>query len=357
MVSLNSQDPIERLLAASKSTSNVALNILLVNVHKLLRFDVFGGQERLGIVRVKGPKAQIEERISLAKSRFEMIEAAPFFELLPSYLEQLDSLKTLTTGITPQQIRKLCLELFDFKAHAYVSLLQPKLIEFISAVMLEALIDQSHSLPFCLQQPSVLDALQRLRLIHPYLEVALCSRCGQFSLLFGTFPIGGDKCSQCSSELTCAGVFLVDSTLCELKKDNNRDLALFISKFLNSASAGQILTEPSKCFPPDTEIDVYLGQSKTAIECRLYLNPEINRSEQEIRSRAGELKKEIKSKCDNSGAQQFYYVTNLPESECASLEQEIRKQLAEDGSSISATVLPGDVDIILRRLQELCRES
>jgi len=280
MVSLNSQDPIERLLAASKSTSNVALNILLVNVHKLLSFDVFGGQEGLGIVRVKGPKAQINEYVSLAKSRFEMVEAAPFFETLPSYLEQLDSLKTLTTGVTPQQIRDLWLELFDFKTHASVSVLQPRLVEFISAAMLEALVSQSHSLPFCLQQPVVLDALQRLHLIHPYLEVALCSRCGHFSLLFGTFPIGGDKCSQCNNELMCAGIFLLDSTLCELKKDNNKDLALFIFKFLNNVSAGQILAEPSKRFPPDTEIDVYLGQSKTAIECRLYLNPEISRSEQ-----------------------------------------------------------------------------
>lgn len=352
MISHSSQDPIEILVGASKSTMNVALNILLVNYHRLLRFPVFPGNDALGIVQLTGPSELITQHTSLARSKFAMSDASSFFKSLPSYLSQLEGLKSSTASVTPQQIFKFCQSIITFGIGASVTLLNPSLVEFISAVMLDVLTAQSCKLPAILLDNQVLAALRKLSLVYPYLEISLCPKCVHFGLLVGSYPIGNDNCLRCGSCLVCARVFLIDPRLSILKEKNNKDLPLFISKYIFNATGGQLFAEPHKCFPPDTEIDVYLEQSQKAIECRLYLHEASGWSEQQIRSEAGTLSNEIKTKHSNSKIQRFSVITNLSKGDSSKLEQEVKRRLSKDGIPVSLTVVPGEISVILQHLDE-----
>jgi len=111
-------------------------------------------------------------------------------------------------------------------------------MEYIAALMLESMIDQWRKLLSILRDEALLDALRKLDLIHPYLQVSACPRRANFGIIVSSYACWTPCCPKCNAEPTSPSVFLLDETLSRLKQDRDKDLPAFAAQFLIQGSGG-----------------------------------------------------------------------------------------------------------------------
>jgi len=97
--------------------------------------------------------------------------------------------------------------------------------------------------------------------------------------------------------------------------------------------------ETHREMPPDVELDVYLRE-------------ELELSEEDVKSRAGEFFADIKKKHEKSGVDRFLIITNLPCGDSAKLRDNLVTRLKADCLNIDCQMIPGGIGKMLQSFDD-----
>jgi len=349
---------IQRLVEVAKSEYRSALEILFINHRNIPRLSVFPGKDAFGLIELNGPiKEELEEvnkLITLAKSTFSMRIGPIFSEYFAPLIDLAEQLKLLTDELKPEIIPDIVNSLRKYPAEQPVSLFKKDTVEYYTAILLESLIIQWRKQPDALRDTQTIKSLQQIKdLMTPQLQVGMCAKCGNFELLMGSHPLRRKlNCPKCSHLQICARVYLFNEQFSELKKDD-KDLAYFIYNYMQSLG---VQAELFKMFPPDVELDVYLKDSNTDIECTILLREKLAIDKGDAKSIAGDLSKtKIEKRLDlfhKIGIKRVIFFTNLLKDDSERLEKEIQERLKAKNIRFEIRVVPRTLEDFFNALDE-----
>lgn len=209
----------------------------------------------------------------------------------------------------------------------------------------------------------MIESLRRLGIIGSKLHVSLCPECTNYQFTISDCPCLSDNCPKCGEEWVTATLYTFDSPYGSIKVDNN-DLPLFISSYLRYRMISEVLSRKVEIYPnavvrfeddKEAEIDVFVPEWNFGVECKVYEDIFAPMTD----SRTGNLKDKLLRQIrrySQASITRVLIVTNLTDSSAEKLQSATAKALRQDGNPISIKVLPGDIEILLRTLDEIASE-
>jgi hypothetical protein len=203
----------------------------------------------------------------------------------------------------------------------------------------------------------MVEGLRKLGLIESRLQVSICPSCANYELVVSRFLGEPDECSKCGEAWTTARLYTFVPAY-EKVKLSNSDLPLFISAYLRHkvsqlAPLGTLDVRPNAVLSwkgLHYEVDVYLPQFDTGIECKIFENSFAPMTAARLGSIQGPLTKQIKN-YTSVGIRKIGVVTNLPTDANEKLKSAATKTL-QSGSAV-VEMIPGNVEELVKWLDEL----
>jgi hypothetical protein len=210
----------------------------------------------------------------------------------------------------------------------------------------------------------MVDALSRLDVIEPILQVSICPKCTNYQLTISTCPTAKTTCPKCGESWTTQTIYMFKGQLSKIKAEN-QDLQLFISSYLKQKTSistifGEIRIYPNAHVETQTtnketvEIDVYIPDFKIGIECKTHTDPTTPMTTNRLGGMAGNIVDDHIKKYVKTGIENIFIVTNLPQIQAQKLEKAL-KTSAEDQHIALKTlkVIPGNIETLLQFLDKL----
>jgi hypothetical protein len=357
LLSEKQDDILQRLVDAAKSEFKQALNILFINHQLIPAFTIFPGKKILGLVQVYGREDEALKSISLAKSKFSV-------RMVPMLLKDFSSVKSLfnqleneLSKLRPEIVPELVNRLISSQITEPIPLVSKNIVEGFIAFLLEYFL----TILWPKQSKSIKDTQQMIEffvqqeLMHPWLQVCVCTQCNGFELIIGSHPYNESLCPKCHIQRLRVHVYLFDEQFSRLKM-NDEDLPLFISKYIRVMSASSVEAEPFKWLKPDTEVDVHVKDTEAGIECKTFVR-ELTISQEDVKSKTGELIQKLERYYKVS-IRRVIVATSLPEHDSERLEDSLRQGLENKKIFFeSIKVAPGIIDRLLQLLDGEIKEA
>jgi hypothetical protein len=211
----------------------------------------------------------------------------------------------------------------------------------------------------------MVDALSRLDVIEPILQVSICPKCTNYQLTVSTCPTVKTTCSKCGENWTTQTIYMFEGQLSKVKAEN-QDLPLFISSYLKQKTSfstifGEIRIYPNAHVEIQTtsnkevvEIDVYIPDFKIGIECKTQTDPTTPMTKDRLGGMTGDIINKHIKKYVKASIETIFIVTNLPQTQAQKLETSLKGSVKEQGIKLKAVqVIPGNVETLLQFLNEL----
>ena len=203
----------------------------------------------------------------------------------------------------------------------------------------------------------LIEGLRKLGLIESKLQVSICSNCANYQLVVSKFLGESEECPKCGESWTTARLYTFVPTY-EKVKLGNKDLSLFISSYLRYkvselAPLATLDVRPNATLSSKgvrVEVDVYLPQFNTGIECKVFENPFAPMTTARLGSIQGPLVKQIRN-YTSVGIKKIGIATNLPPEAIEKLKTALTRDVRR--GSVAFEMVPGDVDDLIRWLDQL----
>lgn len=341
-----------------------ALSMLFVSASSIQRVNVLGGEIPV-VIELTGDVSKAREAMSFAKHKL-------LRKLHPFLLDATQQPQIILPQTQPDLLRKLLGEL----GKTDWSKMEPEVISRVAVSQVVVLSDLtvtegnvaeslSHFIEKYDQQPSALRDKNtvrllsgpKLRLIEPRMQIAVCPNCYNFELIVSTYVLRERKCPQCKNSQVAIRIYIFNDLYFK-HKSKNKDLPLFIKEYL-SQQAPRIRVHAFKKIRPviegkiqEGDIDVYIQESQTGFECKLFLNP--TPEESQMRNYVDEVFEDIR-KYIYDGVKRIVVVTNLSEKDAQSMSRRVLLKLKE--ANLSLDYFEALPDSVHKLLQLLVKEA
>jgi len=213
---------------------------------------------------------------------------------------------------------------------------------------------------------NMINALSKLDVIEPKLQISLCPKCANYQLTISTCPTTKSTCPKCGQNWTTQTIYMFKGQLSKIKSEN-QDLPLFISSYLKFKTSlstiigeiriypnAQVKIQPAINSQKTVEIDVYIPDSHIGIECKTYLDPTTPMPTQRLNGITGDITEKHVKKYIKTGIEHIFLVTNLPENHAQKLEDALKTFLENHNIKVKTLqVIPGKADTLLQFLNAL----
>jgi hypothetical protein len=214
----------------------------------------------------------------------------------------------------------------------------------------------------------MVNALSRLDVIQPILQVSICPKCANYMLAVSTCPPSKTECPKCGENWTTQTIHMFKGQLSKIKAEN-QDLPLFISSYLKQKTSFSTIFGEIRIYPNAhvetqalsnkeiVEIDVYIPDFKIGIECKTHTDPTTPMTTNRLGGMAGNIVDDHIKKYVKTGIENIFIVTNLPQIQAQKLEKAL-KTSAEDQHIALKTlkVIPGNIETLLQFLDKLANK-
>ena len=213
---------------------------------------------------------------------------------------------------------------------------------------------------------NMINALARLEVIEPKLQVSLCPKCANYQLTVSICPTTKVTCPKCGEDWTSQTIYMFKGQLSKIKAEN-QDLPLFISSYLKFKTSfttiiGEIRIHPNSQVKTTiaannqktVEVDVYIPDFHTGIECKAHADPTSPMTTNRLRGMAGDVIREHIKKYIKIGIEHIFLVTNLPGNNAQKLEIALKASIEKQNIRVKTLrVIPGKIDTLLQFLDKL----
>lgn len=352
------EESIERLLEVAIAQPNAALDILLLNHNCLPLLSLVPNRSCLAIIEVGGENQDSLKALARAKSKLatavlpqlgqllSLTQAAAMGQQLPREAEPIgDFLRKISPEVF-QQITKYQM--------AQISLVDRDIMEAIVGLFIDSGIAHARSYPQSFDIGEITKELLRLKLVRPEFLASLCHKCGTFRLVVSSYAMERDTCAFCHEHHLFVRIYVLDESFNRLKSEN-RDLPLFLKKYLETVSSGVLHAEISKKIDGGQkgDIDVYVDKTKLGIECKVFVHPSVPGTK--LDSIGGDIAAQLSNYSD-AGVLRALVVTNLTEDDATQLASKVAQLLlAKKVRFDTLKILPRSFENLLKVLKEQIR--
>ena len=204
----------------------------------------------------------------------------------------------------------------------------------------------------------MVDALLKLKLIEPKLQISLCPDCADYEIGLSKTATIQEKCSNCGEDWASITLFTFVPPYEEIKKQNS-DLPLFISSYLKHKIISLYPKKTIRIHPLQKlylgdvvyEVDVYLPDYQVGIECKVFEDSYARMTPTRIHGMVGNLLPQI-IRFYEGGIVSVILVTNLGKRSVDKLEKVLKEKLIEAGVTGSFEILHKDMDNLLSWLDK-----
>jgi len=214
----------------------------------------------------------------------------------------------------------------------------------------------------------MIDALSRLDIIKPILQVSICPRCANYQLALSTSPIIKTTCPKCGENWTTQTIYMFKGQIGKIKA-RNQDLPLFISSYLKQKTSVSTIFGEIRIYPnaqveiqtttskENVEIDVYLPDFRIGIECKTQTNPTTPMIKNRLGGMTGDIiSKHIKKYAD-CGIENIFIVTNLPQNQAQKLRKALQDSVKERRIKVKELhVISGNIEALLQFLDKIAEK-
>jgi hypothetical protein len=214
----------------------------------------------------------------------------------------------------------------------------------------------------------MVDALSRLNVIEPILQVSICPKCTNYQLTISTCPSIKATCPKCGENWTTQTIHMFKGQLSKIKAEN-QDLPLFISSYLKQKTSfstifGEIRIHPNAHVETQTttnketvEIDVYIPDFKIGIECKTQTDPTTPMTTDRLGGMTGDIVNKHIKKYVRTGIENIFIATNLPRTQAKKLETALKASAEDQHIDLKTLqVIPGNIETLLQFLDELANK-
>jgi len=211
----------------------------------------------------------------------------------------------------------------------------------------------------------MVEALSRLDVVEPILQISVCSKCANYQFTVSTCPAVRLACPKCGENWTTQTVYMFKGQLSKIKAEN-QDLPLFISGYLKHKTSFTMIFGETRIYPnaqietqtpagkETVEVDVYIPDFHIGIECKSYTNPETVMTKDRLHGMAGDIVENHVKKYAIAGIEHIFIITNLPENQGQKLEKAISSLLENQNVKLETIrVIPGRIEALLQFLNGL----
>jgi len=205
----------------------------------------------------------------------------------------------------------------------------------------------------------ILNTMKKLSILQPLIQVIICPYCSLTSFSISESVIDINHCPKCGKQPLVSILYVLDEGLAKLKQARE-DVIHFIAAYLKYKSLEDFpLSIPSikikHYVNGKHEVDVYIGDLRYGIECKVFDFGTITRERME------NWLKELRSKVDSyasAGVKHMLIVTNLEEGVVKTLKARLDEYISERGYDIKLEdVLGADTEKLLEKLNDVARRA
>ncbi len=368
----HSEKVVEPFIAALKTEKLAnACRILFINGDALRLSALL---EQIGLVTVHGPSEGNSDGADLVAEQAKLKLISLGKEIMPQMLnvfgESIVSASVEVASIEKEEERQSMLTMRimekakseEFKefyeqmfryAGGAIKPLSELMIGSLYKFLLERYKEQSQIVP---QFNDVVASLRKLGLATPFLSLALCPSCNNYEFTFSRSARFQIDCPKCGSIWS---IIIVHELLPEFAslKMKNQDLAAFISSYLKSKLPYPVQVQPNAEFKTKNgkiEVDVYIPDLETGIECKNYVNTMVV-TNSTIKSESGKLRIQIENYL-SLGIKKVVVVTNFNEDNTNKLGNSLKKLSAGMKGLEEIQVLGSDLIALTLFLDKMCQQ-
>jgi len=319
------EESIQQLVQVAIAQPNAALDLLLLNHNCLPLLSLVPNRSCLAIIEVGGENEDSLKALARAKSKLAtavlpqlgqlltLTQAAPMGQQLPTEGEPIGHFLRKISPEVFQQITKYQM--------AQISLVDRDVMEAIVGLFIDSGIAHAKNYPQSFDIGEITKELFRLKLIRPEFLASLCHKCGTFRFVVSSYAMEGDTCAFCHERHLFVRIYVLDEAFNRLKSEN-RDLPLFLKKYIETVSSAVLRVEMSKKIDGGQkgDVDVYVDETRLGIECKVFVHPSVPGTK--LDSIAGEIAAQLSNYSD-AGVLRALVVTNLTEDDATQLGSKV----------------------------------
>jgi len=215
----------------------------------------------------------------------------------------------------------------------------------------------------------MIDALSKLDVIEPILQVSICPKCINYQLTISTCPTVRTTCPKCGENWTTQTIYMFNGQLSKIKAEN-QDLPLFISSYLKQKTSvstlfgeiriypnAQVETQTAATNKETAEIDVYIPDFKIGIECKTQTDPTTPMTKDRLGGMTGDIVNKHIKKYANASIENIFIVTNLQQNQAQKLEKALKTSTKDQNIDLKTLqVIPGNIEILMQFLDKLANK-
>ena len=338
---------IERLVFCSKiETYKNALEILFVNSQKIPKLKAGFWREYYFLIDVSGDN--VDDRRSMESGIAQWKKVLEEYKNESGHIDE-EEVKEKAKEFVDSSFGKVDLTFEELSRYPWLQLpIQKKGI--VSILMKKSLFEyerESKLLKRLMSETSFLDLLsdKDLHLVEPWAQIGICHVCKIYEHISTTHGLRAKKCPQCQQQNLTATIYGFDE---EFQKHfiSNKALPIFCASYINDLT-GKKVAKPQKINDDDGkncgDIDVYIQDTKTGIECKLSLEhePSDSQFDNHYKEIYNDLKKYIQY-----GVKNLVVITNIEEHRAEILKKKLEDELNLN-SEISLKVIHRSVILLL----------
>lgn len=344
---------IERLVFCSKNESYLdALEILFVNSQKIPKLKAGFYQDLYFLIDIGGDSAAGRRTMETG-----ILQWKHFLENHSITFD--DETGEEAKKIIDSLLVKGDLTFEDLSSYPWLHTpIQKKGI--VSSLLKKTLFEyerESKLLKKLMKERNLIDLLsdKDISIIETWAQIGVCHSCKTFEMISITGGSRTKTCPSCNQENLTATIYGFDE---ELQKHfiNNKALPLFCAAYINNIVGKQIAKKQKINDEHGKEcgdVDVYIPQTKTGIECKLSIEHEP--SDNQFQSHYDEIQKDLKNYV-NYGIKNLIVVTNIEQHRAEDLKKKLEDKMKLN-SEISLKVVHKSVPLLLETLTTVANAS
>ncbi len=344
---------IERLVFCSKNESYLdALEILFVNSQKIPRLKAGFYQDLFFLIEVSGDSK--EGRRTMETGILE-------------WKDFLEGNKLSFDNETKEEAKKIIDSLFvkgDLTIEAlssYPWLHTPTQKKGIVSSLLKNILfeyeRESSLLKKLMEENNLIDLLsdKDASIIETWAQIGVCHICKTFEMISTTQGTRAKTCPCCNQKNLTATIYGFDENF-QKHFINNKALPVFCASYINDIVGKQIAVkqkfndENGKSYG---DIDVYIPQTKTGIECKLVIEHEP--SDNQFQSHYDEVQRDLK-KYLKYGIKNLIVITNIEEHHADALKKRLQEELNLD-SETTLKIIHHSIPLLLETLSNVAESA
>lgn len=190
-----------------------------------------------------------------------------------------------------------------------------------------------------------------ISIIETWAQIGVCHMCKTFEMISTTQGTRAKKCPSCNQQNLTATIYGFDENF-QKHFINNKVLPLFCAGYINDLSGKQVATK-QKINDGDGnscgDIDVYVPQTQTGIECKLMIEHEP--SDNQFQNHYAEIQRDLK-KYLSFGIKNLVVITNIEEHRANTLKQRLQTELSLN-SEVTLQIIHHSVPLLLKILSNI----